>query len=170
MMKPIYSRLLSAKQRARVKRALYSAQKTMVDRFFAYEKEQLKKTLLRLGIGQGDALFLHSSFRAVNGFQGTPQDVIDCLIEIVGEQGNLLMPSMHYRSSSYEQLQRNELFDVRKTFSKMGLITEVFRRKTGVLRSLHPTHSVLAWGKDAVRIVQDHDKCLYPCGKQSPFD
>jgi aminoglycoside 3-N-acetyltransferase len=170
MLRRTYDKLLSATQRARVKYAYYAAQKTLVDRFFAYDREQLKKALLQLGISQGDTLFVHSSFRTVNGFQGSPQDVIDCLIEILGEEGNLLMPSMQYRSSSYEHLQGNELFDVRKTFSKMGLITEVFRRKKGVLRSIHPTHSVLAWGKEAARIVEGHDKCLYPCGRQTPFD
>ncbi len=170
MLRRIYDRLLSPNQRARVKYAYYAAQKTVADRFFAYDTEQLKKALLQLGINRGDTLFVHSSFKTFNGFQGDPQDVIDCVVEILGENGNLLMPSMQYRSSSYEHLQRNELFDVRKTYSKMGLITEVFRRKKGVLRSLHPTHSVLAWGKDAARIVQDHEKCLYPCGKQTPFD
>ncbi len=170
MLRPLYDRLLSAKHRARVKYAYYATQKEMADRFFAYDKGQLKKALLQLGIRRGDTLFVHSSFRAVNGFQGTPKDVIDCLTEIVGEQGNLLMPSMQYRSSSYEQLQRNELFDVRKTFSKMGLITEVFRRTKGVFRSAHPTHSVLAWGREAARLVEDHDKCLFPCGRQTPFD
>ena len=170
MLRRIYDRLLSPNQRARVKYAYYAAQKTVADRFFAYDMEQLKKALMQLGISRGDTLFVHSSFKTFNGFQGGPQDVIDCLVEILGEGGNLLMPSMQYRSSSFEHLQRNELFDVRKTYSQMGLITEVFRRKKGVLRSLHPTHSVLAWGKDAARIVQDHEKCLYPCGNQSPFD
>jgi aminoglycoside 3-N-acetyltransferase len=142
----------------------------LADNLFAYDKEKLKKALRQLGIKQGDTLFVHSSFSIFSGFQGSPQDVINCLIDVVGENGNLLMPSMQYRSSSYEHLQRKELFDVRKTFSKMGLITEVFRRKKGVLRSLHPTHSVLAWGKDAAWIVHGHEHCMYPCGKNTPFD
>ncbi len=170
MLRRIYDTVLSDSQRAKVRSAYYSAKKRFADRFFAYNKEQLKKALHRLGIREGDTLFVHSSFRTSSGFQGTPQDVINCLIETVGENGNLLMPSMQYRSSSYEQLQRNEVFDVRKTFSKMGLITEIFRRKQGVLRSLHPTHPVLAWGKDAARIVEGHETCIYPCGQNTPFD
>jgi len=46
----------------------------------------------------------------------------------------------------------------------------LFRRKEGVLRSLHPTHPLLAFGKDAVWITDGHENCLYPCGKNSPFD
>lgn len=170
MLRRIYDNLLSPGHRARVKHTYFAAQKMVADNLFAYDKEKLKNVLLRLGIRHGDTLFVHSSFSTFNGFHGSSQDVINCLIEVLGENGNLLMPSMQYRSSSYEHLQRNELFDVRKTFSKMGLITEVFRRKKGVLRSLHPTHAVLAWGKDAARIIDGHEKCLYPCGKNTPFD
>lgn len=170
MLRHIYDNLLSPGQRARVKQVYYAALKTAADNLFAYDKEKLKNVLLQLGIGRGDTLFVHSSFSTFNGFQGSPQDVINCLIDVLGENGNLLMPSMQYRSSSYDHLRKEEPFDVRKTFSKMGLITEIFRRKEGVLRSLHPTHAVLAWGKDAARIVEGHEKCLYPCGAHTPFD
>ena len=152
MLRRIYDNLLSTRQRSRVKHAYYATQKRISDRLFSYDKEQLKNTLLQLGIRPGDTLFVHSSFSTFNGFQGLPQDVIDCFVEIVGENGNILMPSMQYRGSSYDQLRKEEPFDVRETFSKMGLISEIFRRKKGVRRSLHPTHSVLAWGKDAARV------------------
>src|SRR6185436_17609806 len=46
----------------------------------------------------------------------------------------------------------------------------MFRRREGTLRSLHPTHPVLAFGKDAPWLVADHQKCLYPCGAGSPFE
>ena len=46
----------------------------------------------------------------------------------------------------------------------------MFRRREGTLRSLHPTHPVLAFGKDAQWLVAEHDRCLYPCGPGSPFD
>jgi aminoglycoside 3-N-acetyltransferase len=51
----------------------------------------------------------------------------------------------------------------------MGIISETFRRRKGVLRSLHPTHPVLAFGKDAAWIVKDHEKCSFPCGEGTPF-
>jgi aminoglycoside 3-N-acetyltransferase len=62
------------------------------------------------------------------------------------------------------------LFDVRNTVSKMGLISETFRRRAEVLRSLHPTHPILAQGKQAESIVAGHEECLYPCGPNSPFE
>jgi aminoglycoside 3-N-acetyltransferase len=95
---------------------------------------------------------------------------VNALAELVGEKGNLLMVSIPFRGAAYDYLVLNKPFHVNKTISMMGLITEIFRRRGGTLRSLHPTHPVLAFGKDAQWLVADHDRCLYPCGPGSPFD
>jgi aminoglycoside 3-N-acetyltransferase len=52
----------------------------------------------------------------------------------------------------------------------MGILTELFRRRQGVLRSLSPTHPVVALGERAAWVVEGHDRCLYPCGPGSPFE
>jgi aminoglycoside 3-N-acetyltransferase len=80
------------------------------------------------------------------------------------------MVSLPYTTSTYEYLKRDKVFDVRRTTSRMGLISETFRRRQGIRRSLHPTHPVLADGPDADWIVAEHDQCLYPCGPGSPFE
>jgi len=169
MLTYLYKRL-PIKQIVILKKVYYRVQKFLSKYFYSYNIEQLKLTLIRLGINRGDTLLVHSSFNYFNGFQGIPQNIISCLIEIMGEEGNLMMVSMPYQSSSYEYLKKNLVFDVEKTYSKMGILTEIFRRKDGVLRSLHPTHPVLAWGKDARWIVGGHEKCSFPCGKGSPFE
>jgi aminoglycoside 3-N-acetyltransferase len=52
----------------------------------------------------------------------------------------------------------------------MGLVSEMFRRRPGVRRSVHPTHPVLVWGPRAEWFVGDHPGCPFPCGPESPFD
>jgi aminoglycoside 3-N-acetyltransferase len=52
----------------------------------------------------------------------------------------------------------------------MGLITEIFRRKHEVVRSVNPAHPVLAFGPAAQWIIADHEKTLYSCGRGSPFE
>ncbi|MCP4633211.1 MAG: AAC(3) family N-acetyltransferase [candidate division Zixibacteria bacterium] len=126
--------------------------------------------LSQIGIEKNDTIFLHSAYNNFNGFKGKPQDIIRCLLELIGDDGNLLMVSMPYTGSSFEYLKQNQIFDVRKTISRMGIISEVFRRKRGVRRSLHPTHPVLAYGNDTEWLLEDHEKCLHPCGKDTPFD
>jgi hypothetical protein len=52
----------------------------------------------------------------------------------------------------------------------MGLLTEAFRRRAGVLRSANPLHPVLAFGPRAAEIVAGHEDLPHSCGKGSPFE
>jgi len=94
----------------------------------------------------------------------------DVFIDAVGPDGHLLMVSLPYRSSSFDYLKKLKVFDVRKTPSMMGLVSEMFRRRPEVVRSLHPTHPVLVRGRNAAAFIDGHPECLYPCGPGSPFD
>jgi len=129
-----------------------------------------------MGVKSGDALMVHSGFSRATGFTrtrgfiGSPADFIDVLMEIVGPEGHLLMVSMPYMSSTFDYLKKGAIFDVRKTISQMGIVSESFRRRSGVLRSQHPTHPVLAIGSRAGWLVDGHERCLYPCGLETPFD
>ena len=121
-------------------------------------------------IGIGDTLLVHCAYGPLLGFQGSPTALIDVFREVIGKDGNLLMMSMSYLSATSDYLRSIEYFDVRKAVSRMGLVSETFRRRPGVLRSLHPTHPVLACGAKAEWIVSGHENCLYPCGPGSPFE
>jgi len=52
----------------------------------------------------------------------------------------------------------------------MGLITEVFRKRRDVRRSLSSTHSLAGWGKKSEKILEGHEKCSVTCGPGSPFE
>ncbi len=158
----------------RLKRALKShvnkARNRIVSALFGYDGEKLKAALRRIGIAPTDTLLVHANFKPDSGFQGTPLDLASALVELVGNKGNLLMVSLPFRGPAYDYLALGKPFNVRKTMSMMGLVTEMFRRREGTVRSLHPTHPVLAYGKDAAWLVADHERCLYPCGAGSPFE
>ena len=158
----------------RMKRALRArytvAKKRIVHSLLAYDAAKLQARLRRAGIEEGDTLLVHANFNAESGFRGTPKDLVNALAEAVGASGNLLMVSIPFRGSAYDYLAQGKPFNVKKTMSMMGLATETFRRREGTLRSLHPTHPVLALGKDAAWLVADHERCLFPCGVGSPFD
>jgi aminoglycoside 3-N-acetyltransferase len=118
----------------------------------------------------GDTIMLHSGYDALCGFRGTVKELTDTFLQVIGPEGNLVMVSLPYRSSSLEYLDGLKSFDVRRTPSMMGLVSEFFRRRPEVLRSLHPTHPVLAHGPKAAWIVADHEKCQFPCGPGTPFE
>ena len=146
------------------------ARRIVVRLFFSYGAPELVRAIRSMGTKPGDSVMLHSAFEPQHGFRGTSEEAIDAFLEAVGPEGNLLMVSLPYRTSSLEYLSRGKTFDVRRTPSAMGLMSEFFRRRANVLRSVHPTHPVLACGPKAAWFVEGHERCPYPCGPGTPFD
>jgi aminoglycoside N3'-acetyltransferase/acyl carrier protein len=153
-----------------LKRQYLKAKSSFTKRFLSYPPLQLEDKLKEMGLTDGDSVYMHSAFKAFNGFSGGPQQVIDCILNVIGNSGNLLMLSMPYTGATEDYLKATKVFDVTKTESSMGIITEIFRRKKEVVRSLNPAHPILALGPDAGWIISDHDKTMYSCGKGSPFE
>ena len=142
----------------------------LFNRIYAYDATQLTATLRRLGIGEGDAIMMQSSFGNLNGFAGEAADVIDCVLDIIGPTGHLFMVSMPYAGAARDYLRDAKPFDVRRTPSHMGFLSELFRRRKGVVRSGNPMHPVLAWGPRAEWIVEGHENLTHSCGENSPFE
>ena len=140
-----------------------------VRRKYAFGKEELKSLLRSLGLDRGDAVLVHSSLDQFEGFTGKPTDIIAALQEVLGEEGTLLMPTLPFTGTAVEYVSRAGTFDVARTASRMGLITELFRRSPGVRRSVHPTHAVAAWGSKAEQMIADHHLAGTPCGRQTPY-
>ena len=125
--------------------------------------------LRRSGIQPGDAVFVHSTMVGFRGFTGSTSDIIRVLQEAVGTGGSLLMPTLSFSGSAIDYAKKERVFDVRKTPSQVGLLTEIFRRSPGVVRSLHPTHSVAVWGADQEWWTRDHACADTPCGRGTPY-
>ena len=127
-------------------------------------KEILKESFSKLGIKAGMKIIVHSSLKSFGHVEGGADTVIDALMELVTEEGTIVMPSFNHG----RPYANNDIFDIEKTPTKNGIIPETFRKRSGVLRSINPTHSFAAWGKDHKRYVKDHQK--YDCmGDNSPL-
>jgi aminoglycoside 3-N-acetyltransferase len=170
MLRGLVGRVLGGRHKRTLKASLAKIRLRWINTFLSYDVEKLRRELRAAGIRETDTLLVHVNYEAESGFRGTPRDLVEALVGLVGEKGNLLMVSIPFQGSAYDHLARGKVFDVRKTISMMGLVTETFRRRDGTRRSLHPTHPVLAVGKDADWIVADHDKSLFPCGPGTPFE
>lgn len=154
----------------RVKPLYRRGQRLVARAFFAYSPAQLETALAKIGIEPGDAVMVHSGFRPTSGFTGTSADVIAAMLRALGPEGHLLMMSIPYLGSSQRYAESDPLFDVCRTPSAVGLISESFRRRADVVRSLSPLHPVLAHGPLAAWLVADHDTALRSCGKGTPFE
>ena len=170
MLNRTLSRFLNPRQKLALKSKINDTRQRIVRRWLGYDGPRLTERLRAFGIAETDTLLVHVNFEPDSGFRGAPLDLVNALVALVGTHGNLMMVSIPFRGAAYDYLLQGKVFNVRKTISMMGLVTELFRRREGTLRSLHPTHPVLAFGKDAAWLTADHDKCLFPCGAGSPFD
>lgn len=132
--------------------------------------QRLERFLAGLGVRSGRILFVHVSFGALGYFRSGPGGLIDLLLRLLGPEGTLAMPSFPFTGSMVAYAGTDPVFDVRHTPSRLGVVTEAFRAWPGVRRSLHPTHSVCALGREATGLVAGHDECASPCGSGSPFD
>jgi aminoglycoside 3-N-acetyltransferase len=169
-MRRIFLNLLSKAQKNRLRSWLCRLQLLCVRFFQSYAGPDLLVRLRLLGIRPGDSIMVHCAYGEEFGFRGSMSDLIAVFREAVGPDGHLWMVSMPYSGSASEYLAQGRLFDVRKTPSAMGLITEAFRRQPGVQRSANPMHPVLVAGPDAATLVAGHEHCVHSCGPGTPFE
>ena len=132
-------------------------------------KEILVQNLQSIGIQKGDSLLVHSSLSKMGFLENGPDTLIDALLEVIGPEGNLLMPSSPNALLQLDFIKSNSLFDVHNSPSKLGAITEVFRKRNGVVRSLNATEPVCALGPDAYFFTEGHFNEITPYTNKSPF-
>jgi aminoglycoside 3-N-acetyltransferase len=104
---------------------------------------QLVAAFRDLGIDTGDIVLVHSSYKSFGGVAGGPQTVIDALLEAIGPEGTLVVPTFNF------DFCRGEPFDVRQTQSQMGVITELVRTNPNSKRVAHPIYSFAVLGARA---------------------
>ena len=70
------------------------------------DKERFKRDLLELGVKPGDMVLVHSSMKAL-GTECAPEEIIDAMEEVLGEEGTLLMPALTYENVTAERQRRH---------------------------------------------------------------
>jgi aminoglycoside N3'-acetyltransferase len=145
--------------------------RTHFNRVFRYvDADKLLRALLRLGVEKGSTVCVHSALSSLGYIKGGPACVIEALTRSMGETGTVVMPVFTMPGGTMQrQLESNKIFDVRTTPSTVGAITEAFRKADGVMRSIHPTHSVAARGAQAATLVHGHEHSRTPLGASSPY-
>lgn len=115
-------------------------------------KEDIVKAFREAGVNEKDTILIHSSLKSFGYVEGGAMSVIDAAKEAVTEEGTVVFPTLVQRD--FANAYKN--WDKDKSPSDVGYITEVFRKLPGSYRSDQATHSVAAWGKNALELVSEH--------------
>ena len=122
-----------------------------------------------LGLQSGDVAYVHSGMDGLN-LEFPFYRILFLIQQVIGPGGTVVFPTYpNHLISSYEYLLREAVFDVRRTPSYTGILTEFARRQRHAVRSLHPTKSVCAIGPAAGELTATHHLSPYPYDTKSPY-
>ena len=135
-------------------------------------KQDILAALSQVGLEKGQTVMVHTSLKSLGFVCGGAQVVIEALLETVGSEGTVMMPTQSWKNldpaagvhwqepESWWPLIRDNWPAYQKDITPtntMGAVAEMFRRWPGSLRSDHPARSVAAWGKHARYLTGNHD-------------
>jgi len=129
---------------------------------------ELARAFFDAGIDRGDSILVHSSLSSLGWMDGGAETVVQALLNAVGAEGTVLFPTL--TGCPDDSPAKPPAFDARYTRSWTGAIPEAARHRPDALRSLHPTHSVVAIGKLDRWFTSGHELVRTPCGFGSPYD
>ena len=127
--------------------------------------QSLKQDLVSAGFSGGETVLIHSSMKSIGEVEGRAEGVLDFLCDFFHD-GLLVFPTLSY-ASVRETV--NPVFRPLETPACTGILPELFRKRPGVVRSLHPLHSLAALGKDAEEFTAGHEKFTTAFDPLSPW-
>lgn len=160
--KKIIRKVLRIRQNETIRDGL-NRKKMKLVKFFDRRKiflSDFEDLLNKLDILKGDTLIVHCAWRGCYSLVATPKEVIDVLLKKIGDNGTLIMPS--YGANL-------KYFDVDKTPSNAGVLSETFRKMPGVLRSQFPDFAMCGFGLNALDILSNHKFSKYAFDENSPY-
>lgn len=131
-----------------------------------YSAKDLVDLMCQMGMKKGSVVCIHSSMKEFYNYTGSAQELIQCILDVLGEEGTLIMPAYPPYSLMYEH---SYIFDKDKDPTGAGYLAETFRKWPGVERSINVQHSVCALGKMARYLTKDHQNSDDCWDEKSPW-
>lgn len=138
---------------------------------FPLTAQSLAEALRSQGMGAGQTVILHMAMSKLNWVVGGAQAVIMALLDVLGPDGTLMMPTHTTYNTDPAEWQyppvpeswwqpirdHTPAYDPKTSPTRiMGAVPELFRNWPGVLRSSHPVTSFAAIGPNAYKLVDNH--------------
>lgn len=170
-------RLLSQQRRNALKREVVHARRRLAPlyrvRHGTFDAAELRDELATRIPSDTEIMMVHCSLNDLQPmYSGDVQQLLGVLLELCGQGRTLAMPAFFFGGRTGDAVawyRRHPVFDAVRTPSEVGLLSEVFRRRRDVRRSLHPMASVSALGPLADELVAGHHLAPTTFGAATPF-
>ena len=129
-----------------------------------HTKESLIYDFASIGIKPTDTLLVHSSMKSIGEVDGRADTVLDAFIEYM-EPGLLIFPTHTWDKIGTESFVYHPLTE----HSCVGILSNLFLARSGVVRSLNPTHSLAALGVDAASYTAGEEQWDTPCSREGCY-
>jgi len=143
-------------------------------------KSRLIADFKKLGVKRADTIMLHASVKAIGWIVGGPDVVIQALLDVLGEEGTLMMyvgwEDSPYNLAEWSKEWQKAYLEECPAFNpatsrahrKWSILTEYLRTWPGAHRSSNPEASCAAVGAKAKWLTEDHP-LQYGYGPGSPL-
>lgn len=126
----------------------------------AYTKLDLIENIKKIGLKPTDTVLIHSSYKQLGDIDGRADTVLDAFMEYLND-GLLIFPTHTWATVTPER----PIFNMQTEKPCIGILPTLFLDRPGVKRSIHPSHSVAAIGKDADEYLSGEENMTTPCGR-----
>ncbi|MBQ4323265.1 MAG: AAC(3) family N-acetyltransferase [Clostridia bacterium] len=123
-------------------------------------REDIHQFLRHIGVRADSTVLVHTSMRSLGPVEGGCDGLIDDFTSYLTD-GLFLVPTHTWANVN----RSNPLYDVKTTVPCIGALPTVAAFRKDGIRSLHPTHSVAAFGKKAKEFVVGEETSQTPCPK-----
>lgn len=120
------------------------------------------EAMKNMGMTEGSNVFIHCSWDEFYNYEGSEEELIDAILNVIGQSGTLIMPA-------FPLLKSGKIFNVKKTVTSAGMFAEIFRKYPGVKRSINIQHSVCAFGPQADFLLSEHHLGETCWDEKSPY-
>ena len=126
-------------------------------------KAQIFKIFNNLGLKKSDNIMIHSSLKEIGEIEGRAEGLIEALKEYFNE-GLIMLPCHTWSFMNKD----NDILDLDEENSCVGMLPNIALRM-GFIRSHHPTHSIVCFGKNAKDYVKNDDYTQTPVSPDGCF-
>ena len=129
-----------------------------------YKYEDIINELNNMGLKGSETIMVHSSFSSVKNIEGGAKIFLKAFKDYF-KDGLLLFPT-HTWGIIKDDL---DILDIKLPNSNVGYLTNVVIEDKDFIRSIHPTHSVCAYGKNAKEYIKDDINSTTPVSPNGSF-